>query len=229
MRIKWLAHSAFLLTASDGTRIVTDPYTPGGGITFGRITEPADFVTVSHDHFDHNDVAGVPGKPAAIRSSGSHKAGGVSVTGFDTFHDDKHGAQRGRNIIFVFEDPVTLGTRSEMSDISVMSPLRVAHLGDLGHVPTEQAKVIGKVDVVLIPVGGYYTIDPAAAHQTAELLGARVVIPMHYKTGKLGLPIVGVDEFTRGRTDVKKLGTEVEVSTGSLPATPEIWVLEHAL
>lgn len=213
MRIKWLAHSAFLLTASDGTRIVTDPYKPGGGIAFGPITEPADFVTVSHDHFDHNDVAGVPGKPKAIRTSGSHMAGEVSVTGFDSFHDDKRGAQRGKNIIFVFED----------------AGLRVAHLGDLGHVPTEQAKAIGRVDVALIPVGGFYTIDPATAHRTAELLGARVVIPMHYKTGKLGLSIVGVDEFTRGRANVKRFGVEVEVAADKLPSAPEIWVLEHAL
>jgi len=213
VKVKWLAHSAFLLTASDGTRIVTDPYKPGDRITYGPITEPADFVTVSHDHFDHNDVAGVPGKPKAIRASGSHKASGVSVTGFDCFHDDEGGARRGKNIIFVFED----------------AGLRVAHLGDLGHVPTEQAKAIGRVDVALIPVGGFFTIDPMAAHRTAELLRTRVVIPMHYKTGKLGLPIVGEEEFTRGHANVKRLGTEVEVSIGSLPATPEIWVLEHAL
>lgn len=213
MKLKWLGHSAFLLTASDGTRIVTDPYKPGGGIAYGPITEPADFVTVSHDHFDHNDVAGVPGKPTPIRSSGSHKAGGVSVIGFDCFHDDKRGVQRGKNIIFVFED----------------AGLRVAHLGDLGHVPTEQARAIGRVDVALIPVGGFFTIDPTAAHRTAELLGARVVIPMHYKTGKLSLPIVGEEEFTRGHANVKRLGTEVEVSAGELPPTPEIWVLEHAL
>ncbi len=213
MRIRWLGHSAFLLTASDGTRIITDPYKPGGEIEYGRITEPADFVTVSHNHFDHNDVAGVPGKPKAIRSSGSHKAGGVNVTGFDCFHDEQRGAKRGRNIIFVFED----------------AGRRVAHLGDLGHVPTEQAKAIGRVDVALIPVGGYFTIDPTAAHRAAELLGARVVIPMHFKTAKCTLPIVGVEEFTRGQANVKRLGTEVEVSAASLPSNPEIWVLEHAL
>ena len=147
--------------------------------------------------------------------------------GFDCFHDDERGSQRGKNTIFVFEEPGTLGTRSEMSDISVMSPLRVAHLGDLGHVPTEQVKAIGRADVVLIPVGGFYTIDPAAAHKTVELLGARVAIPMHFKTAKCSLPIVGVEEFARGRANVKRLGTEV--NSGSLPASPEIWVLEHAL
>ncbi len=213
MRIKWLGHSAFLLTASDGTRIVTDPYRPDGEIAYGRITERADFVTVSHNHFDHNDVAGVPGSPRVIRSSGSHKAGGVSISGFDSFHDDVAGIRRGKNIIFVFED----------------GGLRVAHLGDLGHVPTEQAGAIGRVDVALIPIGGYFTIDPAGAQRTAELLQARVVVPMHYKTAKCSLPIVGVEEFTHGRANVKRFGTEVEVSADGLPTGPEIWVLKYAL
>jgi L-ascorbate metabolism protein UlaG (beta-lactamase superfamily) len=213
VKLKWLGHSAFLLTASDGTRIITDPYQPDHGITYSPINEPADFVTISHDHSDHNHVAGVPGEPTVIRSSRSQRAGGVSVAGFDCFHDDERGAQRGKNTVFVFED----------------AGLRVAHLGDLGHVPTERVKAIGKVDVVLIPVGGFYTIDPAAAHKTVELLGARVAIPMHFKTAKCSLPIVGVEEFTRGHANVKRLGTEVEVKIGSLPASPEIWVLEHAL
>jgi L-ascorbate metabolism protein UlaG (beta-lactamase superfamily) len=217
MRIKYLGHAAFLLTASDGTRIVTDPYQPGafrGGIIYGPIGEPADFVTVSHDHLDHNDTAGVPGKPKAIRSSGSHKAGGVSVAGFDCFHDDKGGAQRGRNVIFVFED----------------AGLRLAHLGDLGHLPVEQARAMGRIDVALVPVGGYFTIDAETAHKTAELLGARVVIPMHFKTGKANMPVAGVEDFLKDRANVKRVGgSEVEVNAGSLPASPEIWVLEHAL
>jgi L-ascorbate metabolism protein UlaG (beta-lactamase superfamily) len=213
MRIRWLGHSAFLLTAADGTRIITDPYKPGGELAYGRITEPADFVTVSHNHFDHNDVASVPGSPKVIRSSGSHKAAGVSISGFDSFHDEERGTRRGKNIIFLFQD----------------AGLRVAHLGDLGHVPTEQAKTMGRADVVLIPIGGNFTIDPAAAHRTAEVLGARIVVPMHFRTAKCTLPIVGVEEFTRGHSGVKRLGTEVEVNAGSLPSSEEIWVLEHAL
>jgi L-ascorbate metabolism protein UlaG (beta-lactamase superfamily) len=230
VKVKYLAHSSFLLTASDGTRIVTDPYKPGafgGAIKYGPITETADYATVSHDHLDHNNVAELPGKPVAIgpsqepRAEGQEaepriraKAGGVMIAGFDSFHDAEQGAQRGRNIIFVFED----------------AGLRVAHLGDLGHLPKEQAKAIGRVDVAFIPVGGYFTIDPTEAAETAELLGARVVIPMHFATGSTNMPIVGVEEFTKGRANVKQLGgCEVEVTAGTLPKSQEVWVLKHSL
>jgi L-ascorbate metabolism protein UlaG (beta-lactamase superfamily) len=215
MRIKYLGHASFLLVTADGTRIVTDPYKPGafdGAITYAPITEPAGFVTVSHDHLDHNFVEGVPGKPKAIRAAGSHQAGAVTVTGYDCFHDAERGARRGCNIIFVFED----------------AGLRVAHLGDLGHVPAEQAQAIGKVDVVLIPVGGYYTIDAPEAHRVAALFGAKVVIPMHFATQKTSMPITGVEQFTKGQANVKRIGgAEVEVTAATLPARPEIWVLEH--
>jgi L-ascorbate metabolism protein UlaG (beta-lactamase superfamily) len=217
MKIKWLGHSAFLLTASDGTRIVTDPYKPGcfgGALTYGPIREKADFVTVSHNHLDHNYIDDLPGPPKTIRSAISRSAGAVKVAGYDTFHDASQGRERGKNVVFVFED----------------TGLRLAHLGDLGHVPTAQAEAIGKVDVLLIPVGGYFTIDAGQAHKTVELLGARVIIPMHFKTGKTNMPITGVEEFTRGRANVRHVGaSEVEITADRLPASPEIWILEHAL
>lgn len=240
MRIRFLGHAAFLLTASDGTRIVTDPYRPGafdGAIRYGPIREAADYATVSHDHLDHNNAAELPGKPVVIGPSQGSKAkgqepsgrseklegrepiiraraGSVVITGFDSYHDTEQGAQRGKNIIFLFED----------------AGLRVAHLGDLGHVPKEQAAAIGRVDVLLLPVGGYYTIGPNEAAKATELLGTRVIIPMHFATKKTNMPIAGVEEFLRRRPNVKRLGTsEVEVTPASLPPAPEIWVLEHAL
>lgn len=217
MRVKWLGHAAFLLVASDGTRIITDPYQPGafdGAVNYGPIREPADFVTVSHDHLDHNHIAGLPGKPVVVRSAAARQAGAVKVTGFDSFHDDSRGSARGRNIIFLFDD----------------AGLRVCHLGDLGHVPAAQAKVIGRVDVLLMPVGGHFTIGPAEAHEVAALLGARVVVPMHFATAKTDMPITGVEEFAGGRPNVKQFGaSEVEITAATLPAGPEIWILEHAL
>lgn len=217
MKVRFLGHAAFLLTASDGTRIVTDPYVPGafgGAITYGPITEPADFVTVSHNHLDHNNAAGVPGEHMTIRSSGPRKAGAVTVTGFDCCHDEHGGRDRGANIIFVFED----------------SGLRLAHCGDIGHLPTAQAHAIGLVNVLLVPVGGHFTIGPAEARKTAELLGARVIIPMHYKTSKTNMPIVGVEEFLKGQGNVKRAGrSEVELTPATLPDAPTIVVLEHAL
>lgn len=218
MRIRWLGHSALLLTAADGTSIITDPYLPGsfnGAIKYGPIRETADAVTVSHHHEDHDGVSHLPGKPKALQGKGTFKAGSVSISGFETFHDANEGAGRGRNTVFVFE----------------ADGMRVCHCGDLGHVLTaQQAAAVGKVDVLLVPVGGTFTVDAGAAHKVAEQIAAKVTIPMHYKTDKLGFDIAGVDGFVQGKANVKRVGSpEVELSADKLPAKPEIWVLEHAL
>jgi L-ascorbate metabolism protein UlaG (beta-lactamase superfamily) len=218
VRIKWLGHSAFLLTAADGTSVITDPYLPGsfsGQIMYGPIRETAHAVTVSHHHHDHDGVSHLPGQPKAVEGKGTFKVGSVSIRGIETFHDANEGAGRGRNTVFVFE----------------VDGMRVCHCGDLGHVLTvEQAEAIGKVDVLLVPVGGTFTVDAAAAREVAVQLGARVTIPMHYKTDKLGFDIAGVDRFVQGRVNVKRVGrAEVDVSADKLPPAPEIWVLEHAL
>ncbi|MBN2465574.1 MBL fold metallo-hydrolase, partial [candidate division WOR-3 bacterium] len=215
---KWFGHSAFLLTASGGTRVITDPYLSGsynGDIAYGPIRETADAVTVSHHHQDHDGVSGLPGKPKVIEGKGSHKTGSVSIVGVETYHDEDQGARRGRNTVFVFED----------------AGLRVCHCGDLGHVLTpQQVAAIGRVDVLLVPVGGTFTLDAAGARKIAAQLAARVIIPMHYKTDKLGFAIDGVDGFTRGQASVKRVGqSEVDITAGTLPAATEAWVLEHAL
>jgi L-ascorbate metabolism protein UlaG (beta-lactamase superfamily) len=218
MRIRWFGHSAFLLTASDGTRIITDPYVSGsysGDIQYGPIHETADAVTVSHHHQDHDGVSGLPGKPRVFEGKGSFKAGSVSVAGVETFHDENQGTRRGRNTVFVFE----------------ADGLRICHCGDLGHDLTPgQVAAIGQVDVLLVPVGGTFTVDAAGARKVATQLAARVTIPMHYKTDRLGFDIDGVEEFTRGQANVKRVGSaEVELSADKLPPKPEVWVLEHAL
>jgi L-ascorbate metabolism protein UlaG (beta-lactamase superfamily) len=218
MRIKWLGHSAFLLTAADGTSVITDPYVPGsfsGQLKYGPIYETAHAVTVSHHHQDHDGVSRLPGQPGVFDRAGAFKVGSTSITGFDTYHDDSRGAKRGHNVVYVLE----------------AAGLRVCHCGDLGHVLTaKQAAAIGKVDVLLLPVGGTFTVDAAAAHEVATQLAARFVIPMHYRTDKLGFDIAGIDDFVEGRANVRRVGTSaVEVSVGELPPAPEIWVLEHAL
>jgi len=218
VKVKWLGHSAFLLTAADGTSVVTDPYVPGsfsGAIKYGPIRETADAVTVSHHHQDHDGVSHLSGKPKVFEGKGTFKAGSISISGIDTFHDANEGAGRGRNTVFVYE----------------ADGMRVCHCGDLGHVLTsEQVTAIGKVDVLLVPVGGTFTVDAAAAHKVAEQLAARVTIPMHYKTDRLGFDIAGVDGFLQGKMNVRRVGApEVELSADKLPPKPEIWVLEHAL
>jgi len=136
------------------------------------------------------------------------------IQGIPSFHDPTRGSQRGANIIFIFS----------------VDGLRLCHMGDLGHSLTpQQAQELGQVDVLFLPVGGTYTLDAAAAHQLCEQVRPRVVIPMHYKTAKVGMPIVGVEDFLALRPSVRRMdSSEVELQPGQLPPPTETIVLEPA-
>jgi L-ascorbate metabolism protein UlaG (beta-lactamase superfamily) len=218
VKLKWLGHSAFLLTSASGTRIATDPYKTGcfdGAVGYGPIHEACDGVTVSHEHDDHSAWQGLPGKPLLVHGTGEFTVKDVAVAGFDTAHDDAGGTKRGRNTMYRFD----------------IDGLKVLHCGDLGEeLRPSTVKAVGPVDVLLVPVGGHFTIDAAQAHGVAAAVGARVIVPMHYKTERLSFPVAGVDDFLRGQPDVRRVGKpEAEVAADVLPEKPEIWVLEHAL
>jgi len=213
MKIKWLGHASFVITSDTGTKIITDPYETGGDLSYGQIKESADIVTVSHDHADHNNVAAVQGSPKVVR--GVVEVKGIKFNGIPTYHDEAGGGKRGKNTIICFE----------------VDGIRVCHLGDLGHqLSDSQAAELGKVDVLLIPVGGFYTIDAKVATQLGDRLKPRVIIPMHFKTDKCDYPIAGVEEFLRGKKEVRRLdASQVEFKAGELPATTQIVVLKSAL
>lgn len=213
MKIKWLGHAAFLITSDSGTRIITDPYATSEGLKYGEIEESADIVTVSHDHGDHNNTGAVRGNPQVVRGSGEVK--GIDFKAIATAHDDKGGSERGKNTIFCFQ----------------VDGVRVAHFGDLGHLLTENQVVeVGKVHVLLIPVGGYFTIDARTAGEVSEQVRPRVIIPMHYKNDKCLFPIGGVDEFIKDKANVTRVdGSEVEFTMAELPAGPRIMLLKSAL
>jgi len=218
MKIRWLGHSMFLVTTLDGKKIVMDPYEPGGfhgALSYGALKESADVVLVSHDHADHGYVQGVPGNPMILRGAGKFVAAGLEFQGVDTQHDKSRGAERGRNTVFLF----------------AVDGVKVCHLGDLGHVLTaEQAAAIGVVDVLLIPVGGTFTIGPDEAARVADQLAAKLIIPMHFKTPKVAFPIDSVDSFLAGKANVERLSeTEIEVTPEDLTGEPRIVVLRHAL
>jgi L-ascorbate metabolism protein UlaG (beta-lactamase superfamily) len=216
MKVKWLGHSCFLITSDKGLRIITDPYTPGvSGVGYAPINEAADIVTVSHEHFDHNDVHKVPGKPEVVRGSGIKNVKGIEVTGVATHHDNSQGKERGDNVVYCFS----------------VDGIKLCHLGDLGHkLSKEQIAEIGAVDILLIPVGGFFTIDAKVASKVCDELKPRVIIPMHYKTPKLEFPIAGVEDFVAGKKNVKRLdATEIEYPAGKLPDATEIVVLKPAL
>lgn len=214
MKLKWLGHSCFLISSETGLRIITDPYGTGKGIKYAPIKETADIITVSHDHFDHNAVSSVRGKPEIIKDSGIRIVKGIQFKGIVTYHDESSGKQRGTNTIFCFS----------------MDGIKICHLGDLGHLLSPgQLKEIGDVDLLLLPVGGYYTIDARLATQIYTELRPKVAVPMHYKTPKLDFPITGADDFLAGKEGVKKLNSsEIEFKKEALPTMPEIVILEPA-
>jgi len=218
MLIQWLGHSSFLIVSQNGTKIITDPYESGafgGGIEYDRIRISPDIVTVSHKHADHGHVGGLPNHFEVVSKPGTTTIKGIEIKGIQSYHDPEQGAIRGENTIFVM----------------TIDNVRVCHLGDLGQELTEeQVSEIGQVDVLLIPVGGYYTIEPSVATRVAQRLAPKVIIPMHYKTPKVQFPIVGVDEFLKGKSNVRRLNTsEFEVTKETLPDEQEIVVLKHAL
>ena len=213
MNIKWFGQASFLITSDSGLRIITDPYAPNERIPYREIEESADIVTVSHSHGDHSNVAGVKGNPTVVKETKEVK--GIKFKAISAFHDASGGGQRGNMTIFCFE----------------VDGIRICHLGDLGHpLNDNQVAEIGKVDILLIPVGGNFTIDAKTATEVYEKLAARIVIPMHYKNARCpNFPVAGVDDFIKGKSNVTRLEvSEVEFKAGVLPAAAQIVVLTPA-
>ncbi|MEK7525990.1 MAG: MBL fold metallo-hydrolase [Patescibacteria group bacterium] len=164
MDITYLGHSSFRIKTKTHT-IVTDPFDSSVGPKFPKTD--ADLVTISHHHGDHDNLADVIGYKKVFDAPGEYEVGGVSFFGIDSYHDNKKGEERGRNTIFVIE---TEG-------------VTIVHLGDLGHSLTEsQIDEIGAVDILMVPVGGEYTIDSKTAFDVVAAIEPKIIIPMHYKT-----------------------------------------------
>lgn len=180
MIVTCLGHAKFLLELDNGLRIVTDPYDDQSGYPVTPVN--ADVVLVSHVHHDHNAVETIGGNPRILREAGvTTLAPDVRVTALSAYHDNVHGAKRGSTLLFLLE----------------AEGLRVAHLGDLGHTLTDaQRRTLTPVDLLMIPVGGFYTIDAPTARQVAEDLQARVILPMHYRNQWTSdWPIAPLEDF----------------------------------
>ena len=218
MDITYLGHSCFKLK-STGATVVTDPYENSLGFNLPSVS--ADVVTVSHDHGDHNNIKAVSrtarrDRPFVIDEIGEYEILGVSVFGVASYHDDEEGAKRGKNRIFSI----------------LIDGVSVVHLGDLGHqLSDKQVEQINGVDVLLVPVGGVYTIDPAGAAKVVADLEPAMVVPMHYKTDKHNPEafggLAGVDEFLKemGVGNVERTD-KLSVSRVSLPEETKVVVLE---
>ncbi|PJA10172.1 MBL fold metallo-hydrolase [Candidatus Falkowbacteria bacterium CG_4_10_14_0_2_um_filter_41_15] len=204
MIITWQGQSCFKIqdkVGSEGITLVTDPFDKSLGLKVPNFE--ADIVTVSHDHYDHNNVAAFRGTPKVIKSAGEYDIKGVMIEGVLSYHDASQGKERGNNIIY----------RIEMDDITI------CHLGDLGHVlDNKQLKRLEGIDILLVPVGGKYTLDAKLAVEVISQIEPRIVIPMHYKTKDMKIDIDGVDKF------IKELGIEatyeekLKINKKDLPA-----------
>lgn len=209
MKIIWLGHASFLIETGN-TRIITDPFDEPTGYRIPNIS--ADLVTVSHNHHDHNSVDWVLGKPQVISSPGRSQFRDIEVLGIHSFHDQKKGRLRGTNTIFVIK----------------AEGLAVCHLGDLGHIlDPDQLEAIGKVDVLLAPVGGTYTITAAEAVRIVESVKPRVTIPMHFKTPPCTVDLVPVSDFIQHYDQVAKL-PYLELSSQEPEQLPEVVVLDYS-
>lgn len=183
MLFQHIGHAEFLMETENGIRIATDPYDAGCGYPVNPVE--ADIALVSHHHHDHDAVENLRGNPAVIDRAGEYTpAEGVRVTALRGYHDSARGAQRGETLLFLIE----------------ADGLRIVHLGDLGdRLTDEQAERLKNPDVLMIPVGGFYTIDGKQARETAARLNAKVVLPMHYKTKyNADWPIAGPEGFLEG-------------------------------
>lgn len=218
MDITYLGHSSFKLRGKQAS-VVCDPFDSSVGFPLPRVS--ADIVTVSHGHYDHNNVSSISGtarreQPFVIDAPGEYEVSGISIFGTRTFHDNQQGVERGLNFVFIIH----------------IEEIAIGHLGDLGHILTDfQVEKIGKVDVLLVPVGGVYTIGPKEAIEVINQLRPSVVVPMHYKTARHNQRVLGklvtVDTFLSegGYEQVPRL-KKLTLTKSTLPEEIEVVVLK---
>jgi L-ascorbate metabolism protein UlaG (beta-lactamase superfamily) len=210
MRVEWHGQSAFSLQGEDG-KVFIDPFGDMTPSTAGRDlrfeyppieADDVDVLLVTHEHFDHNGVEAIGGDPATLRATaGTHESPIGEVVGVASEHDQSAGTERGPNTIFVFE----------------LDGVRVAHFGDFGQAALrpEQREAIGDVDLVLVPVGGGFTIGAQEAARIVEELSPRWVVPMHYRTPRIGF-LETEEEFLGLMPRVERLD-EPHFDTADLP------------
>lgn len=203
MHITYLGHSCFKIqdkVGTDGITLVTDPFDKAVGLPVPHME--ADIVTITHDHHDHNNISAIRGTPFVVDMAGEYDIKGVAIEGIESYHDEKEGAERGKNIIY----------RIDMDDI------KIVHLGDLAHIlnDAQLEKLVG-VDILLIPVGGRYTLDAKKAVEVVSQIEPRIVIPMHYKTADSQMDIDGVDKFIKELGIAPQYEEKLKVSKKDLP------------
>ena len=201
MKLKWYGHSCFGLTVENGVTLITDPFDETVG--YPLCTARADLVLSSHDHFDHNHVSSLSGEPEMLQAPGVRELDGIRITGTASWHDDEQGAKRGPNVIYGVEG----------------DGVKLVHLGDLGHMPDEeQLSAMRGADILMIPIGGTFTITTAQAVEIIRLAAPKCAVAMHFRNRWCSFPVTDETEFVR-LTGAVTLPNEIEVVPGAdLPA-----------
>ena len=205
MRVEFLGHSGFLITAADGTRLVTDPYT---GIGYEMPAVEADYVVCSHFHFDHGYTQGVRGYQKVISEPGEYRCGGIRLTGYESFHDDVKGAKRGRNVIFVLE----------------ADGKRICHMGDIGErISDSLAANLKGLDLLMLPIGGVYTIDAKGSLDLIGRLQPKAACAMHFKSKDCTLDIDPASVLEKLTDRCERIGSSIPLEG----QTGKIWIPER--
>jgi len=210
MQIKWFGQSCFKIQTkhqNEETFIITDPYCNNYGLKLPRLS--ADIVTVSHEHKDHNNYSAIKkikGKkePFLINGPGEYEISNVFIYGIPSFHDNSQGKDRGQNMIYIIK----------------AENIVIGHLGDLGQkeLTPKQLEIMNSIDILLIPVGGKYTIDAKESTKIISQIEPRIVIPMHYKIPNLKLDIDKVDKFIKEMGGQSETEDKLKISRKNLPS-----------
>lgn len=185
MNITWYGHSCFKIQTKsqrggNEITIVVDPFDKSLGLRPPQGN--AEIVLVSHQHYDHNNISAVKGTPFVIDSPGEYSIEGIQIEGIESYHDKVKGAEKGRNTIYTIDS----------------EGIRVCHLGDLGHLLEEnQVEEIGEVDVLMIPVGGKFTLDSKEAEEVITQIEPKIIIPMHFKVEGSNVDVNDAEKFCK--------------------------------
>ena len=178
MKLQYLGHACFRIISEMGTTVVCDPY-KSDWVGFDMPRVRCDVVTISHHHGDHDCMDAIIGTPAELDMEISCAADDIAVESIQTFHDDEQGAKRGKNLVFTF----------------VVDGLKVVHMGDIGCLDENVVAKIKNCDVLLLPVGGPFTVDATGAKWYVDEVQPKIVVPMHYRTQEHSFDVDDVDKF----------------------------------
>lgn len=215
MRLQYFGHSCFRLISDTGTTIVCDPYDENMvGLTMPRTR--TDVVTVSHHHADHDCTTNIVGGYALLDCKVTCACDDIAIDTIETWHDEEKGAKRGADIVFTF----------------VVDGIKVAHLGDIGFVDPHVVKALRGFDVIMLPVGGVYTVDAKAAAELAAAINPKIIVPMHYMTSAHKFALGGLDKFiaeatARGWTVADNGADTLRLEDAPENATTQVVVLQQ--